>query len=188
MRGSSSRFGAMLCTIGLAIGRSHQARGRLVDRLRPARLESQAGLRARRHHLQPADSRTAGDGLPWGQNEKRTPAKAGALLREIRRRPTLPGRIHPSTIGAVWLNFRVRDGNGCDPDAIVTEICCQGRAPTNGAQALEDSIASTNFIVNPSPRPISTGRLNVLPRLHLRPINVLVYHGPYLVNPVGNLI
>ena len=45
----------------------------------------------------------------------------------------------------------------------------------------ENSTASTNIIVNPSPRPISTGRLNVLPRLHLRPINVIVYHGPYLV-------
>src|SRR5438105_3438149 len=46
---------------------------------------------------------------------------------------------------------------------------------------LKNSIASTIIIVNPSPRPISTGRLNVLPRLHLRPINVVVYHGPYLV-------
>src|SRR6476660_8440267 len=53
---------------------------------------------------------------------------------------------------------------------------------------LEDCIASTNVNIDPSPRPISTGRLNVLPRLHLRPINVMVSHGPYLVNPVGNLI
>jgi hypothetical protein len=27
-------------------------------------------------------------------------------------------------------------------------------------------------------RPISTGRLNALPRLHLRPINLIVYKGP----------
>jgi hypothetical protein len=27
-------------------------------------------------------------------------------------------------------------------------------------------------------RPISTGQLNVLPRLHIRPINVVVYDGP----------
>ena len=39
-----------------------------------------------------------------------------------------------------------------------------------------------------SPRPISTGQLNVLPRLHFRPINVVVYHGPYQVNPVSDLI
>ena len=42
--------------------------------------------------------------------------------------------------------------------------------------------------VNSSPRPISTGQLNVLPRLHFRPINVVVYHGPYQVNPVGEFI
>ena len=52
----------------------------------------------------------------------------------------------------------------------------------------ENSIASTCDFVNPSPRPISTGRLNTLLCVHLRPINVVVYHGPYLVDPVGNLI
>src|SRR5207244_3869540 len=41
---------------------------------------------------------------------------------------------------------------------------------------------------DPSPRPISTGRLNRLPCLHLRPINLVVYQGPYPVNPVGDLI
>ena len=40
---------------------------------------------------------------------------------EIRRRPTLPGRLHPSTIGAERLNFRVRKGNGCGPLASTTE-------------------------------------------------------------------
>ncbi len=38
----------------------------------------------------------------------------------IRRRPTLPGDLSPSTIGAERLNFRVRDGNGCDPLAMAT--------------------------------------------------------------------
>src|SRR5207253_6707440 len=57
----------------------------------------------------------------------------------------------------------------------------------------EDSIASTNIVakalyVRSSPRPISTGRLNTSPCLHLRPINLVVYQGPYPVNPVGNLI
>jgi hypothetical protein len=41
---------------------------------------------------------------------------------------------------------------------------------------------------NSSPRPISTGRLNTLPCVHLRPINLVVYQGPYPVNPVGDLI
>ncbi len=39
-----------------------------------------------------------------------------------------------------------------------------------------------------SPRPISTGRLHALPHFHLRPINPVVYWGPYQVNPVGDLI
>ena len=112
-------------------------------------------------------------------------------MGEIRRRPTLPGTLVPSTIGAGGLNFRVRNGNGCDPTAMATEICCQGTGSSAKAGAywsLKNSIASTNIIVNPSPRPISTGRLNVLPRVHLRPINVVVYHGPYQVDPVGDLI
>ena len=54
----------------------------------------------------------------------------------------------------------------------------------------ENSIASTNVFerVRSSPRPISTGRLNTLPCVHLRPINLVVYQGPYPVNPVGHLI
>jgi len=38
------------------------------------------------------------------------------------------------------------------------------------------------------PRPISTARLNTLLCVHLQPINLVVYEGPYLVNPVGDLI
>ena len=69
------------------------------------------------------------------------------LLFEIRRRPTLPGTLVPSTIGAGGLNFRVRNGYGCVPTAITTEIywpllkfCgtyCQ-------EEFLKISIASTN--------------------------------------------
>ena len=36
------------------------------------------------------------------------------------RRPTLPGGLPPSTIGAGELNYRVRDGAGCTLTAIVT--------------------------------------------------------------------
>ena len=36
-----------------------------------------------------------------------------------RRRPTLPRSLDRSTIGAVGLNCRVRDGNGCGPYALV---------------------------------------------------------------------
>ncbi len=41
----------------------------------------------------------------------------------IRRRPTLPGRYQPSTIGAEGLNFCVRYGNRWDPFAIATGNC-----------------------------------------------------------------
>ena len=43
-----------------------------------------------------------------------------ALLDLIGRRPTLPHTHACSTIGAERLNFRVRDGNGCDPLGKVT--------------------------------------------------------------------
>ena len=47
------------------------------------------------------------------------------LLRNIgfRQRPTLPGRVQPSTIGAEGLNFCVRYGNRWYPFAIITGNC-----------------------------------------------------------------
>ena len=39
-----------------------------------------------------------------------------------------------------------------------------------------------------SPRPISTGQLNTLPCLHLRPIKQVVFLRPYPVNPVRGLV
>jgi hypothetical protein len=39
-----------------------------------------------------------------------------------------------------------------------------------------------------SPRAISTAQLKHSHALHLRPINLVVYQGPYPVDPVGDLI
>ena len=39
-----------------------------------------------------------------------------------------------------------------------------------------------------SPRPISTGRLSTLLRLHRRPINLVVYQGSYSLKGMGELI
>ena len=50
-----------------------------------------------------------GPSFPWG------------LQNLIGRRPTLPPTCAGSTIGAEGLNFRVRDGNGCDPLATITQ-------------------------------------------------------------------
>ena len=35
----------------------------------------------------------------------------------IRQPPILPGRLQPSTVGRLSLNHRVRDVNGCSPQA-----------------------------------------------------------------------
>ena len=46
-----------------------------------------------------------------------------------RQRPTLPRPLGRSTIGAVGLNDRVRDGNGCGPYALIAgEIFCSADA------------------------------------------------------------
>ena len=111
--------------------------------------------------------------------------KPGALIVRNRRRPTLPGRLHPSTIGAGGLNFRVRNGNGCDSAAITTETSALQRTQLRPRELHSEH---EHLRSEPSPRPISTGRLNTLLCVHLRPINVMVCHGPYLVDPVGNLI
>ena len=42
------------------------------------------------------------------------------FAKRIRQRPTLPRGFPRSTIGSGGLNFRVRDGNGCDPSDIAT--------------------------------------------------------------------
>src|SRR3954467_1439549 len=52
---------------------------------------------------------------------KRSPAKTNlAGLRYPRQRPTLPRTYARSTIGGNRLNFRVRNGNGCDPAPMTT--------------------------------------------------------------------
>ena len=55
------------------------------------------------------------------QNALERGPEAPLAAFEIRRRPTLPGTLVPSTIGAGGLNCRVQNGNGCDPAAIATE-------------------------------------------------------------------
>ena len=54
--------------------------------------------------------------------KRKDPTFVGSFLFGIRKRPTLRGRLQPSTIGAERLNFCVRYGNRWDPFAIVTGI------------------------------------------------------------------
>lgn len=140
-------------------------------RSRPFRRSGRSGATHRSEGGRPWAHATGGPGPGRAERGPRGPLSIG----EIRRRPTLPGNLFPSTIGAGGLNCRVRNGNGCDPAALATETCCQRVAPRR-RRPREDSTASTNvFVLNPSPRPISTGRLNTLPCVHLRPINVVVW-------------
>ena len=37
--------------------------------------------------------------------------------------PIFPGRLQPSIVGRIELNFRVRDGNGWTLDLINTNLC-----------------------------------------------------------------
>ena len=66
-----------------------------------------------------SDSGTvAAIGLPY----TRAPANRSsrAFTDYCRQRPTLPHSFPCSTIGGIRLNFRVRNGNGCDPDPMTT--------------------------------------------------------------------
>ncbi len=101
-------------------------------------------------------------------NEAHRKSAVGLVSEKSRRRPTLPGGLPPSTIGAGGLNCRVRNGNGCFPAAMATGNCALGRAALS---VLERARAC----LPPSPRPISTGQLNALPHVHFRPINVVVW-------------
>ena len=62
--------------------------------------------------------------FPRGYNGLRKKKRSiTASLYGFRQRPTLPGRVQPSTIGAEGLNFCVRYGNRWDPFAIITGNC-----------------------------------------------------------------
>ena len=105
----------------------------------------------------------------------------GDLLSHVLRR---------STIGATALNGRVRNGAGCFARAMTTKPrkehkiqvaytrCMLLINPDQGWAVL----ASTGS--NQAYRAISTGQLNALLHLHLRPIDEVVYLGPqgYLVS------
>ena len=51
---------------------------------------------------------------------KKTPSRGGGFEEHYRQRPTLPGTLVPSTIGAEGLDDRVRNGNGYNPFAVAT--------------------------------------------------------------------
>jgi len=114
-------------------------------------------------------------------------------MNDVRRRPTLPPSHPSSTIGAERLSFRVRNGTGRFPFAMAAETLWSFGQPTvtrelhSGRVCLPAKPERSSSLWS-SPRPISTGQLHGLPRFHFRPINPMVYRGPYQVDPVGDLI
>ena len=101
-----------------------------------------------------------------------------------RRHPTLPGACAPSTIGASGLDFSVRNGKRYFPVAMTAEV---SRGAPAGCAHPQNSIATLTCSKS-RPRAISTGQLNALLRLHRPPIDVVVFHGPYSLEVMGNLI
>ena len=102
----------------------------------------------------------------------------GDLLSHVLRR---------STIGATALNGRVRDGIGCFARAMATRPG-KKRSAFRGHLAVTPEALSKLLLMgegsglsssgsNQANRAISTGQLNALLRLHLRPIDVVVFHG-----------
>ena len=88
--------------------------------------------------------------------------------------------LRRSTIGAEGFNGRVRDGIGfgslamttrpAKPDGMRKLECL--RAVGRGGLSLRAGASAIKL-----DRAISTGRLRALPHVHLRPIDVVVFHG-----------
>ena len=102
-----------------------------------------------------------------------------------------------STIGAAALNGRVRDGIGCFARAVTAKPAERALAapfwgaawatrdgPFGRLSMSEVDLGSMASVTRLPPdrdqaiRAISTGQLSASPRLHLRPIDVVVFHGP----------
>ena len=117
--------------------------------------------------------------------------------------PCSPTGFPRSTIGAVRLSFRVRNGTGRAPHAMaadrwaalgpptrVTRACPEGRTATSGDGTSIDLTLTTRHLrylhvwrpagrMRVRARAISTARLRGSRPLHLRPIDQVVYLGPY---------
>ena len=119
-------------------------------------------------------------------NAESPPLWGGLSHVEFRAATYSPTATDCSTIGAGGLNFRVRDEIGCGPSAQATRKL---KFPGNNREVALDTggvggemgrvptLTRTEHGVQAS-RPISTGQLNALLRVHFRPINLVVYEGP----------
>ena len=96
--------------------------------------------------------------------------------------------LRRSTMGAAGFHGRVRNGIGWDTRAIGHQVDEPARFPPFGGAGRGD--AASRFGMGPGVaglrlslmgveviRAIRTGQLSASPRLHIRPIDVVVYHG-----------
>ena len=86
--------------------------------------------------------------------------------------------LRHSTIGAESFHVRVRNGIGCTPLASATRSPKREedlKARVGSKPAAGRPLHGTNE--NQADRAISTAKLNASLHLHMRPINVVVYHG-----------
>ena len=96
--------------------------------------------------------------------------------------PIFPGCLQPSIVGRSELNFRVRDGNGWTLALISTNYSIEGLHLQNRTMYLQSSTQGLAcFLRRSSPRTISTDQLHTLLCFHLRPINQIVFLGPYSI-------
>ena len=137
-------------------------------------------------------------------------------MRRPWHRPIFPGSCPLSIVGAGAFHFRVRDGNGWGHLALATKAThftlkarglrhsAIGSPGSLGAGVIVRGVPEPSYaegwIVRRSCRPgvvhelgdepsaISTATLKLLPALHVRPINQVVYLGPYPIDSVGTLI
>ena len=153
--------------------------------LRAQRGPAVACTRRRRLQREGREKRTHADRAMSAQNKKTAPTIGRGCQRKIRRRPTLPHGLPCSTIGAGELNFRVRDGIGCDIAAITTGNRRNRFKEAEVNQLLPATLTSCagdthcDFPVRrnceetgkcQAGRPISIGQLHALRRFHLQPI------------------
>ena len=120
---------------------------------------------------------------------------------DVRRRPTLPHPPECSTIGAVELSYRVRNGTGRFPDAMTAvtrrdQPALDPPTPPQGCRQVPelhlqnhtvDANTSSKKCVDKSSA-ISTSQLHTLPCFHIWPINPVISWGPLTHKVHGYLI
>ena len=94
--------------------------------------------------------------------------------------PIFPGRLQPSIVGRIELNFRVRDGNGWTLNLINTNYLLHCTLKTEQRQVIGKALICLHYCRS-SPRAISIGQLHALLHFHLRPIYQVVFLGPYSI-------